>query len=152
MNMHEFYPVSQRLLASVQAVCPGAELVIRDLDDKATWRLRYGDGAGAQQRAAAQAALDAFEPSVPAPEDYQNAIQAHVNATAQQRQYDSGTSMASYVTDPNPTWAAEAQTFVAWRSAVWAYAYGELAKVQGGQRAQPSVETLAAGLPEIVWP
>jgi len=51
-----------------------------------------------------------------------------------------------------PQWAAEAAAFAAWRDAVWTYAYAELAKVQAGQRAQPTVTDLIAELPAIIWP
>lgn len=68
------------------------------------------------------------------------------------RRYDGGVSLASYVASGNPAWAAEAQAFVAWRDAVWAYAYAELDKVQAGQREQPGVEAFLADLPQIEWP
>jgi len=94
--------------------------------------------------------------SLPVPvltiDDYRLAIQAHIDATAGQRSYDSGLTCASYVGSTNPAWAAEASAFVAWRDAVWTYAYAELAKVEGGQRPQPTVETILAELPALVWP
>lgn len=96
------------------------------------------------------------EPEPPTPEQiiemFRLAIQGHVDATARSRNYDSGTSLAGYVASTNPTWAAEAQAFVAWRDAVWLYAYVELDKVTGGQREAPTVEDFIAELPELVWP
>lgn len=98
----------------------------------------------AEQKAAeAQAALI---------EAYRLAIQGHVDATAQSRRYDSGNSLAGYVASTNPVWAVEAQAFVAWRDAVWAYSYTELDKVLAGEREQPSVEAFLAELPAIEWP
>jgi hypothetical protein len=85
-------------------------------------------------------------------DDYRRAIQAHVDATAQQRNYDSGITCASYVNSTSPAWAAEAAAFVAWRDAVWAYAFTELAKVEGGQREQPTVAEIIDELPAIAWP
>ena len=85
-------------------------------------------------------------------ETFRLAIQAHVDATAQARRYDGGVSLASYVASSNPAWAAEAQAFVAWRDAVWAYAYAELDRVLTGQREQPGVEAFLAELPVIEWP
>lgn len=85
-------------------------------------------------------------------EDYRLAIQAHVDAAAQARRYDGGVSLASYVASSNPAWAAEATAFVAWRDAVWAYAYAELDKVLAGQREQPGVEVFLGELPVIEWP
>lgn len=84
--------------------------------------------------------------------DYATAIQSHIDTTAQSRCYDSGVSLATYTTSSIPTYAAEATAFVSWRDAVWAYAYGELAKVQNGQRPKPTVSEMIAELPEIEWP
>ena len=96
----------------------------------------------------------AFDPPLPPPtiDDYRRAIQNHVDATAQQRAYDSGVTCSSYVNSTNPVWAAEAAAFVAWRDAVWAYAYAELEKVEAGTRPQPSVAEILAELPAMGWP
>ncbi|MGO4666578.1 hypothetical protein [Bosea sp. 2RAB26] len=100
------------------------------------------DGGGTIQPRATQPATS---------DDYRYAIQAHVDATAQQRSYDSGITCASYVNSTVPAWASQAAIFVAWRDAVWAYAYSELAKVEGGQRPQPTVEAIVSELPLITW-
>lgn len=42
--------------------------------------------------------------------------------------------------------------FVAWRDAVWTYAYAELDKVLAAEREQPSVEAFIGELPVIAWP
>jgi hypothetical protein len=93
---------------------------------------------------------------LPAPgpflDDYRRAIQLHVDGTAQQRSYDSGITCSSYVNSTNLAWAAEAAAFVAWRDAVWAHAYAELAKVEAGLREQPSVAEIIDELPVIGWP
>lgn len=83
---------------------------------------------------------------------FRQAIQGHIDTTAQTRSYDSGVTCASYVGSSVPAWAAEAQAFTAWRDAVWAHAYSELAKVQSGERAQPSVAEIIGELPAISWP
>lgn len=85
-------------------------------------------------------------------DDFADAIEAHVDAAAKSRNYASAVSLASYVQSTNAQWAAEAQAFVAWRDAAWGYAYGELAKVQAGQRAIPSVAEMISELPAIAWP
>lgn len=85
-------------------------------------------------------------------DDFRRAIQAHVDATARSRSYDSGVTCSSYVGSTNAVWAAEAWAFVAWRDALWAHAYVELAKVQGGQRPVPTISALIDELPTIVWP
>lgn len=85
-------------------------------------------------------------------EQFRTAIQAHVDGAAQSRRYDSGNSLASYVASTDPAWAAEAQTFVAWRDGVWRYAYAELDRVLTGERQQPTVEDFLKELPAMVWP
>lgn len=95
------------------------------------------------------------EPESPTLEDYRAAIRAHVDATAQTRDYDNAVSCASYVNSTNPQWAAEAQAFVAWRDAVWSYVFAELAKVENGQRPQPAIEEFVGELTAAVpmeWP
>lgn len=92
-----------------------------------------------------------IEPA-PTVEDYKVAIVVHLDATAQSRLYDSAVSIATYVGSTNPQWVAEAAAFVAWRDAVWAYAYSELDKVMTAQRGQPTVAELLGELPAMVWP
>ncbi|WP_262568879.1 hypothetical protein [Agrobacterium tumefaciens] len=84
--------------------------------------------------------------------DYENAIQNLVDSTARERQFRDGVTLASYIGSTKPKWAAEAQAFVAWRDNVWFYAYGELAKVQAGQRQQPTVEQFLTEIAPIAWP
>lgn len=92
------------------------------------------------------------EPQPPTEDDYASAIQAHIDDTARSKRFADGGMLAGYVNSTVPQWAQEAQTFVAWRDAVWIYAYTELEKVLTGQRPQPTVEEIVAELPEIVWP
>lgn len=85
-------------------------------------------------------------------DSFRVAIQSHVDETARTRAYDNGNSLAGYVASTNETWSAEAAAFVAWRDAVWTYAYTELDKVTSGQREAPSVEDFVAELPAMEWP
>jgi hypothetical protein len=95
-----------------------------------------------------------YDPPAPpvTQEDYARAIQARLDATARERQYDSIQAAVSYLGDPNPTYAAEAAALRDWRSAVWTYALAQLALVAAGDRAPPTVTDLLAELPTIVWP
>lgn len=88
----------------------------------------------------------------PTQADYAAAIQAHVDAAARDRSYHDGVHLASYVASTNVVWAAEAAAFVAWRDAVWAYAYAQLAAVAAEEREQPTVAELVGELPEMEWP
>ena len=103
-----------------------------------------------------QASGEFTRPEVPTPapalEDYKSAIVTMLDATAQERRYDNAVSISTYVSSTNPQWVVEASAFIAWRDAVWAYAYVELEKVMGGLRPQPTVEAFLAELPTLTWP
>lgn len=90
---------------------------------------------------------------VPAPTvtDYENAIQALIEETAQSRQFRDAVTLASYTASTAPAWAAQAQTFVAWRDAVWQYTYQQYEQFQLGLLEQPSVAEFLSGLPVIDW-
>ncbi len=91
-------------------------------------------------------------PIVPAQEDYSQAIQAHIEATAQLRSYGNSALLASYVASTVPAWAAEAKAFVAWRDAVWLAAYSLLGAVNAGETPAPTMSGLVSLLPPITWP
>lgn len=90
-------------------------------------------------------------PHIPTIEEYRTAIQSLIDAKAQEKDYDSGATLASYVNSTIQQWSAEATAFVAWRDAVWAYALAELDKVQSGEREQPTIEAFLAELPDLEW-
>ena len=83
---------------------------------------------------------------------FEAAIQAHIDTTAQEKNYADGFSCATYVNSTNEAWKAEAEAFVAWRDSVWLYAYTELAKVEAGTRELPAIEDFIAELPALEWP
>lgn len=89
---------------------------------------------------------------MPNEQEYADAIQKHINQVAKDRQYDDGVSLASYITSTNTQWKTEAETFVAWRDSVWAYAFNLMTQVQAGTAPQPSIEELINQLPQIIWP
>lgn len=91
------------------------------------------------------------EPEPGSAEAYGAAVQAHLDAVAKAHGYNDALTCVSYHGSANSTWAAEAQTFMAWRDAVWLYAYTQLAAVQSNQRPQPTVSGLVAELPAIAW-
>lgn len=61
--------IAQKLNAAIAAVCPihGVSIGVSSgrVADKATWRIDFKDEATTQQKAAAQAALEAFDPADP---------------------------------------------------------------------------------------
>lgn len=93
-----------------------------------------------------------FTAPMPTVADYVTAVQAKLDAKAQEHHYDGILSACSYAASTNPRFQPEGQACVAWRDDVWAACYAILAQVQAGQIAQPSVAGLLAMLPEVVWP
>jgi hypothetical protein len=93
-------------------------------------------------------------PAQPAPTiaEYTEAVQAHLDARAQERNYDGILSACTYASSSNAKFKAEGQACVDWRDAVWAQCYARLTAVQQGQQAAPTVEGLIASLPALTWP
>lgn len=87
-------------------------------------------------------------PPLPTEAELIAAVQAHLDATAQERGYDNVLSACSYAGAPNP-FQSEAQAFIAWRGAVWAGCFAIQAEVQAGTRAHPTVDALIAALPVL---
>jgi len=54
--------ISVKLSEAIKAVCPIHGVSIGRKDDKATWRIDFKDETTAEQRAAAQSALEAMSP------------------------------------------------------------------------------------------
>lgn len=79
-------------------------------------------------------------------------LDRQVDAVARSMGYTSGVSCASYTASSNPTFAAEASAFVAWRDTFWAAAIAVLAEVQAGTRAVPTEAELLAAMPAFVAP
>nr|WP_320141678.1 hypothetical protein [uncultured Cohaesibacter sp.] len=114
----------------------GAEAIAKDLRDNSP----------------SIAPADPIEAPLPTQDDYTKAIQALLDNAAIARRYDSAATMATYTNSTNSDWSAEATAMVAWRDAVWLYAYQQLDVVLAGEREQPTIEELLAELPEPNWP
>ena len=84
---------------------------------------------------------------------YRQAVQAHIDATAGQRGYDNGNSLASYTASTVEAWRAEAEAFVAWRDVVWTFVIAQLAAIQIGEADPPeTTQALIDTLPAVEWP
>jgi hypothetical protein len=77
---------------------------------------------------------------------YEQAVQAHLDGTAQTRGYDSIISACSYGATANH-FQAEGQAFIVWRSECWRVCFQILQEVQAGTRTEPTIEELIAELP-----
>jgi len=80
---------------------------------------------------------------------YEYEVQKHLDAIAKSYGYDNVMSACSYAAYTNP-YQIEGQSFIAWRGAVWQYAYAQLQLVQTGQRLEPTINELIAELPAFV--
>lgn len=78
--------------------------------------------------------------------DYSNAAQSVLDAQARSMGYDSILTAISYEGD-GTAFSIEAVALKAWRSAVWVFAYAQLAQVEAGEIVQPTVDEFKASLP-----
>ena len=139
---------NEKIVAAAKRLVPGAQInMIGDSLESLKWL----DTRPRPTDAEILAEMD-NQPAIDAMAAFQDAIEAHVEATARERDYSSAVSLASYVGSTVATWAAEAQAFVEWRDKVWQKVYADLDEVQSGEREQPTVEAFLADLPAIVWP
>lgn len=99
------------------------------------------------------AAIVAERAAVLSVEDYQATIQRHMDEAARAAGYDDIKTAVTYADEPAVArFQAEGQAFRAWRSKCWAYCYEQLALIQGGKRAQPTITELLAELPLLELP
>lgn len=94
-------------------------------------------------------------PPAPTPEQiirgYEDAVQAHLDQTAQSRDYDNTYTCLSYLSSTDEIWNREAHAFNAWRDQVWRKCHEILNAAMAGEIPVPSVEELIAQLPAIDW-
>lgn len=101
--------------------------------------------------------LSGYAPEKPAPtteeilKDYEDAVQAHLDKTAQSRDYDNTYTCLSYLSSTDETWYRESHAFNAWRDQVWRKCHEIMNAAVAGEIAPPTVEELIAMLPEINW-
>lgn len=84
--------------------------------------------------------------------DFDAALTAHLDATAQARQYDNRITCALRAGYPGP-FQAEGKAFAVWMDRQNAFAHQLLSEVQSGRTPQPkSVEEFILLLEPMVWP
>ena len=94
------------------------------------------------------------KPALPAltVSDFERALDAHLDAKAQERRYTDRFTCALRAGYPGP-FQAEGAAFAAWMDMCNAYAYSLLMQVQAGTRPPPaSVAAFVEELPDLVWP
>lgn len=77
------------------------------------------------------------------------ALQGAMDEMARAHGYDDIKTAITYRGDPNPKFAAEAEGFFVWRSAVWTQAYALLAQIQQGLAQFPTVQEAIAMMPML---
>lgn len=80
------------------------------------------------------------------------AVDAHMNAAAATKGYDSILNAALRAALPSSAFHAEGVAFGTWMDAVYAKCYDVLAKVQAEEIAEPTQQELIAMLPVLVLP
>jgi hypothetical protein len=83
---------------------------------------------------------------------YKAAFDANLDAVAQQRQYDNRLTIVAYLSSTNAAWAAEAETFIAWRDACLGKMFELLAAVEAGEIQPPTINQFIGAMPVIEWP
>lgn len=93
--------------------------------------------------------------SEPSPEQlqaqYTALLDAHIDAKARERGYDSRVTCALRAGYPGP-FQAEGQAFAPWMDACYATGQQVLADVTADTRPMPTPEAFIAELPPMVWP
>lgn len=101
-------------------------------------------------------------PEEPAPEpepsyeekvsQYTAAVQAYMDETVRQRNYDSIHTACTYANSTDVIFAAEGKACLAWRDQVWRKCYEILAQIEAGEREEPQgVEEVIEELPKLEW-
>ena len=78
-------------------------------------------------------------------------VQAWLDKTVQEPNYDNIRTACTYATSTDATCAAEGAACVAWRDKVWRHCYDVLNSVLAGERAVPTAEELISELPKLEW-
>jgi hypothetical protein len=83
---------------------------------------------------------------------YKAAFDAHLDAVAQERQYDNRLTIVAYLSSTNPAWAAEAEAFIGWRDTCLGKMFELLAAVEAGEIQPPTIDQFISAMPVIGWP
>jgi hypothetical protein len=115
-------------------------------EENINWRVITGDEAATLQAPPPEEQQTAMQKT------FTDAVQAHLDAFSQTRNYDGILSAATYATSTMPQFRTEGQYAVEARDATWAKGYEILGEVLSGQRPMPTIEEVIAELPPLKWP
>ena len=79
-------------------------------------------------------------------------LQSHLDAVARARGYADLVTCISYISSTNAAWKADATAATLWRDNMWANAIAGEASVLAGTAQMPTIDSLIAQVPTIVWP
>lgn len=121
-----------------------------------TYKICYWDALSQQQlerdaTPAEIAEIDVCRNAMPTLQQYTDAVQAMLDATARAHSYDDLISACSYAGAPNQ-FQADGIKFLAWRGNVWTKCHDVMNQVQAGTLDQPTVPALLAMLPDLDLP
>lgn len=82
-------------------------------------------------------------------ENFRKVIKDHIDNVAKEKQYDDAYSLLSYLNCHNVKWAAEANSFLHWKTSVWEKI---IPIVDQLSTSNPTIESVLSQLPKIDWP
>jgi len=82
---------------------------------------------------------------------YTAALDAHIDATAKERGYDTRVTCALRAAYPGP-YQAEGLAFAQWMDACYQQGTQALAEVMAGKRKVPTIDAFLKSLPSMEWP
>lgn len=83
--------------------------------------------------------------------EYENAVQSHIDHTANEKGYDSSYTCLSYLNSKDEKWRTEANIFLDWRDSVWLKTHEILNDFKDGKIEQPTIAQVIEQLPKIEW-
>lgn len=85
-------------------------------------------------------------------DSFNNAIQYHIDSTAQSRGYANGALCVSYWISTVQSWSEDAKVFGPWRDQVWQLTLAAIEPFKSGVGELPNIDSFISLLPQIVWP
>lgn len=78
-------------------------------------------------------------------------VQLMLDRKAQEKNYDNGFALSTYINSTILSFKEEAHKYVAWRDQCWVVCYGLLDKYQKGEIERPTVDEVMDQMPKLDW-